>query len=171
MVEHLTRRNVLKATAATGIAASAAGCSSVPIIGGDSGPCSDAETAIEASIEGDYETAADYVPYEYVEGMDRDEIIQMLEMQDEMMGEMDDFDISVSCEDEEQLEDDEIEAMQGNFGDYEITDAYEVELVTSVEGEFNGEEIDEETTETDYMVEIDGDGWYGWDPDGGDMMG
>ena len=161
-----TRRTVLKATGAASITAALAGCTdSVPLVGGSSGPCSDAESLMEAAFEGDAEAAADYIPYEYMDDVSRDEAVAMYDMGDmEGFEEMlEEFDFDVSCESEEALSDDEIAELNGELGDHEITAAYELEIVTRLSGEMMGQEIDEEESDSGIMVEIDGDGWYVWD--------
>ena len=164
-----SRRNVLKATAAVGIAASAAGCSSVPLVGGSSGPCSDAESLFEAFLDGDQETALEYVPYEYDPDMSEDDARAEFDMADfdeieEMMDEMD-MEIDFSCDCSEELDDDEIDQLGIDFGDHEITAAAEILTVTHTTAEFMGEEIDETEEEIGHMIEVDGDGWYIWETD------
>ncbi len=130
---------------------------------GDSGPCSDAESFFDAAIEGDGEAAVEYVPYEYDPDLDREAALAEYEMseQDEEM--MEEFDIDFSCEESESLDEDEIDDLGADLGDHEITAAEELRFVTSMSGEFMGEEIEEEHEDTGIVVEIDGDGWYIWE--------
>ena len=154
-----SRRQVLKATAAAGVLAGSAGClDSVPLLG-SSGPCSDLESFFNAQVDGDAEAAVEYIPYEYMQGVDREMVMGMFQQEGDA-----DLDVSMSCSSEEELDDDEIEALETDSLEdgHEITAAYEVTFDYSISGESMGQSIDEEDEGTDRMVEIDGDGWYVW---------
>ncbi|WP_440772492.1 twin-arginine translocation signal domain-containing protein [Natronorubrum sp. DTA28] len=161
MSEPISRRRLLEATAASGVAVSVAGCTG-SLLGGDSA-CDAGEGLIVALFEGEYDEAAEYYPYEYSDEVDRDEIADMYEML-YSMGEPGEL-TAISCECSESIDEDELEeANEDDEFSGEIGDAKELRYEATIETD------DEETTESLYAgaMEIDGD-WYAFPADGSDF--
>lgn len=183
MADEITRRCVLNAIAATGFTASVAGCqSAIPGID-DSEPTDDDESTddsestddddsvdesrpcgalagyVNSFSDGDHERALEYVPHEYIEEMDGDELLEEAAFQAEL------GDQSIDCYCEGHLDDDEIEELDTDVLDdgYEITDAAEVGYEFTLVATMDDEEIESEQESTDVLVEIDGEGWYIWE--------
>ena len=151
MSEPLSRRRILKATAASGVAASMAGCTGSLL--GDSA-CDVGEEFIVALYDEDFDDAASYYPHEYLDDIDADEIASQYEMM-VSMGDVGDLE-EISCACSESVDDEEIdEANADEEFDGEVDDIKELryELTTTNDGE--------ETTDSGYVmgIEIDGD-WY-----------
>ncbi|AGB17646.1 hypothetical protein Halru_3080 [Halovivax ruber XH-70] len=163
-----SRRAVLQAVAGSGVALGLAGCtSSIPGMGGDESsagePCSDAGEYVEAVVDGDAEAAIEYVPYEYDTETNREEVLEQYEPSDRQQERFDAIDVGFECEENRELDDSEIDDLDADLGDHEITAAHELSLTVTMSGEYDGEEIDEEQESTGIIVAIDGDGWYIWE--------
>lgn len=164
-----SRRAVLQAVAGTGVGVALAGCtSSIPGTGSDdespdSEPCDDADAYFEAMFDGDAEAAIEYVPYEYDPDMTEEEALDGHEMNGDQAAMFEAVDVGFDCEENEELGDDEIDDLDADLGDHEITAAHELTMTLTMSGEYEGQEIDEEQESTGTMVAIDGEGWYIWE--------
>lgn len=151
MSDDVSRRRILQATAASGVAVSLAGCTGSLL--GDSA-CDVGEDLITALYDGAYEEAASYAPHEYDDELDEDELADAYEFMFEMgdAGELE----AVSCDCSESVDEEEIEAAneEGEL-DAEVEDAKELRY--EVEAEIDGEA----EPHSMYLsaLEIDGD-WY-----------
>lgn len=148
-----SRRNVLRALAGTGVTIGVAGCtSSIPGVGGDSSdPCDDLHTYIDAVEDEDTDAAVEYYPYEYIDDYSREEAESSIESDQNALG-----DITVDCEEGDELGEDEIAELENEFDDTEITAARELTLTMSEDGS------DDSRENTLTALEFDGDGWYFW---------